>query len=44
MFLVMFLRDINAKVGGDNSNCEAVMRKHDCGIKNDNGERLVEYA
>ena len=36
--------DINAKVGLDNSNCEAAMGKHGSGSINDNGERLVDFC
>ena len=36
--------DINAKVGLDNSNCEAAVGKHGCGSINDNGERLVDFC
>lgn len=42
--LLLIMGDINAKVGSDNSNCEAAMGKHGCGNINDNGERLVDFC
>ena len=38
------MEDINAKVGLDNSNCEAAMGKHGYGSIDDNGERLVDFC
>ena len=42
--MLLITGDINAKVGSDNSNCEAAMGKHGCGSINDNGERLVDFC
>ena len=42
--LLLIMGDINAKVGLDNSNCEAAMGKHGSGSINDNGERLVDFC
>ena len=42
--LLVVMGDLNAKVGSDNTNCERVMGKHGVGIRNDNGERLVELC
>ena len=42
--LLLIMGDINAKVGLDNSNCEAAMGRHGSGLINDNGERLVEFC
>ena len=35
---------MNAKVGSRNTDCEQVMGKHGVGVRNDNGERLVEFC
>ena len=42
--LLLIMGNINAKVGLDNSNCEAAMGKHGCGLINDNGERQVDFC
>ena len=42
MFLI--IRDMNAKVGAENSNCERAMGKRGFGVMNDNGERLVDFC
>lgn len=36
--------DLNSKVGEDNKGHESVMGKHGIGIRNDNGENLVEFC
>lgn len=36
--------ELNAKVGQDNTDYERVMGKHGVGIRNDSGERLVEFC
>jgi len=42
--LIIVMGDLNAKVGQDNTDYERVMGKHGVGIRNDNGERLVEFC
>ena len=41
---IIIMGDLNAKVGKDNTDYERVMGKHGIGIRNDNGERLVEFC
>ena len=36
--------DLNAEVGEDNEGCECIMGKHGIGVRNDNGERLVDFC
>ena len=36
--------DLNAKVGEDNEGCESIMGKHGIGVRNENGDRLVEFC
>ena len=42
VFIIM--GDLNAKVGGDNTDFENVMGKHGVGMRNNNGDRLVEFC
>ncbi|XP_055997977.1 uncharacterized protein LOC130047325 [Ostrea edulis] len=42
--MLLMMGDLNAKVGADNTDCERSMGKHGCGIRNDNGERLVDFC
>ncbi|XP_048743004.2 uncharacterized protein LOC125656441 [Ostrea edulis] len=35
---------MNAKVGSENTNVEEIMGKHGCGIRNENGEQLVDFC
>ena len=42
--LIIFMGDLNAKVGADNSGSDRVMGRHRSGIINENGERLVEFC
>ncbi|XP_062592881.1 craniofacial development protein 2-like [Saccostrea cucullata] len=42
--MLLIMGDLNAKVGNDNTDCEKSMGKHGCGIKNDNGERFIDFC
>ena len=42
--MLLIMGDLNAKVGADNTECEKSMRKHGCGTRNDNGERLIDFC
>ena len=42
--LPIFLGDMNAKIGSDNSGFEQVMGKHGLGTMNDNGNRFAEFC
>uniref|UniRef100_A0A8D8XXM4 Craniofacial development protein 2 n=1 Tax=Cacopsylla melanoneura TaxID=428564 RepID=A0A8D8XXM4_9HEMI len=42
--IIMLIGDLNAKVGADNHGLEKVMGKHGLGVRNDNGERLIEFC
>ena len=35
---------MNAKVGSYNMYCDRTMRKHGCGTRNENGERLIDFC
>ena len=41
---LIVMGDLNAKVGEDNEGCENIMGKHGLGVRNENGERLVEFS
>lgn len=42
--MIIIMGDIYAKVGSDNTDVEHVMGRHGCGVRNENGERLVELC
>ena len=42
--LLIVMGDLNAKVGKDNTDLERTMGVHGAGVRNENGERLVEFA
>ncbi|XP_056009526.1 craniofacial development protein 2-like [Ostrea edulis] len=42
--MMLMIGDLNAKVGADNTDCKRSMGKHGCGIRNDNGERLIDFC
>ena len=42
--MLLIIRNINAKVGAENSNCERAMGKRGYGVINYSGERLVDFC
>ncbi|XP_073811664.1 uncharacterized protein [Musca autumnalis] len=42
--ILILMGDFNAKIGSDNTGLSHIMGKHGMGIKNDNGERLIEFC
>ena len=40
----IFIGDMNAKVGQENNGNERVMGKHGLGVRNDNGNRFIEFC
>ena len=42
--ILLIMGDLNAKVGSDNKDHESVMGKHGLGVRNENGENLVEFC
>ena len=42
--MLLVFRDLNANVGRENTGKELVMRKHGRGVRNNNGERLIELC
>ena len=42
--ITLVMGDMNAKIGDDNNDIEAVMGKHSIGTINSNGERLIEFC
>ena len=42
--LTIVMGDLNAKVGSDNMYCDRAMGKHECGTRNENGERLIDFC
>ena len=42
--MIVVIRDLNAKLGDNNTNREEVMGKFGVGAMNDNGERLCEFC
>ena len=42
--MLLVMGDMNAKVGADNTDCDRAMGKHGCGVKNVNGERLIDFC
>ena len=43
-YMEIVMGDMNAKVGGDNTNYERTMGREGCGAINENGERLIELC
>lgn len=42
--IVILMGDLNAKVGTDNTGVRNIMGKHGLGVKNNNGDRLIELC
>ena len=42
--MLMIIRDMNAKVEADSTNCYSAIRKRGCGEIKDNGERLIGFC
>ena len=42
--VIAMIRDLNAKVGNNNTNRKEVVRKFGIGIMNDSGERLYDFC
>ena len=42
--MLIIMGDLNAKVGEDNEGCENIMGKYGIGVRNDNGERRVDFC
>lgn len=42
--IVIVMGDLNAKVGTDNAGCERHMGKNGLGVRNENGERFLEFC
>ena len=42
--MILVIGDLKAKVGTDNANIEQVIGKHGCGIRNENGEQLIDFC
>ncbi|XP_078141751.1 uncharacterized protein LOC139917505 [Centroberyx gerrardi] len=42
--MLLIIGDMNAKVGADNDNCDRAIGSHGCGVRNNNGERLVDFC
>ena len=42
--MLVFMSDLNSKVGSDNTRNERVMEKHGCGLMNEFGAKLLEFC
>ena len=42
--MILVIGDLNAKMGTDNINIEQVIGKHGYGIRNENGEHLIDFC
>ena len=43
-YMIVVMRDLNAKVANNNTNREEVMGKFGVGVMNENGERLCDFS
>ena len=43
-YMLLFMGDVNAKIGSDNTDRERAMVSQGCGTINNNGERLVNFC
>ena len=42
--MLLFIGDLNAKVGAGNTDCDRTMGRHGCVVVNDNGERPIDFC
>ena len=42
--LTIVMGDLDAKDGNDKMYCDMTMRKHECGTRNENEERLIDFC
>ncbi|XP_078024442.1 uncharacterized protein LOC144463575 [Epinephelus lanceolatus] len=42
--MLLVMGDVNAKVGAGNDNCDRAVGRHGCGVRNNNGQRLVDFC
>ena len=42
--ITFLLADFNAKIGSNNSGLKQIMEVHGCGVRNNNGSRLIDLC